>query len=368
MFHTTKSNRIVASLLTALTFFFLFTSAVAADSQLGNALVSAEETRLFAGVKDPAEAVFERLSVERKALENGNNTRNLDAWLDQVRTLNHQVPVGNGYSLAVTETFTLRSWLRHHHRAVVFLPGSSFRGNHFNIPVDGYDSGAIVAQHQGFAFAVDYIGVGDSTRPTNGRVATFELQREAVRTLIHYIRHFRAVPKVDLIGDGFGGAIAYELAADGARVRSATASAMLYREVGPASPLADPGFVGLLEGSPDGYFFLPGEASLFFMVDAPQAARDYVAATQGGFYPVDNFLVATQRPFFDPTRARAPGLLLYGSRDLIGVPADITNLAAEYGRSGATLVVNPNAGHAPRAEGPEIAAWYWSTVLDFLDL
>lgn len=332
-----------------------------------NLAAAREDARLFANVKDPAKAFFASIAAEKKALETSGDTRSLDVYLDEVRTLSHRVPVGDGLELAVTETFTLRSWLRWPHRSVVFLCGSVFRGNHFSIPVDGYDGSAMVAQRAGFAFTVDYIGVGDSTKPIQGRDATYEVQKEAIRTLVRYIRFFRAVPKVDLVGEGFGGAIATDLAADGSRIRSVSMSAMIYREVS-GGPLADSGFVAFLNSIPDGYFFLPGESSQIFMTGAPQAALDYVAATQGGFYPIDNFLVATQRPFFDPAAAQAPGLVLYGVFDFIAVPSDIENLAAEYGPAGATLVVNPAAGHAPRTESPAVAAWYWNTIFDFIDL
>lgn len=326
-----------------------------------------EDARLFAGVEDPAKGFFASIAAERKALEKSGDTRSLGSFLDEVRQLSHRVPVGNGFELAVTETFTLRSWLRLPHRSVVFLCGSVFRGNHFQIPVEGYDGSALVAERSGFAFTVDYIGVGDSTLPVQGRDANFALQKEAIRALVRYIRFFRAVPKVDLVGEGFGGAIATDLAADGSRIRSVSMSAMIYREVG-GGPLTDPGFIDLLNSIPNGYFFLPGESSQIFMPGAPQAALDYVAATQGGFYPIDNFLVATNRPFFNPAAAQAPGLVLYGVFDFIGVSSDIANLAAEYGPSGATLVVNPGAGHAPRTESPAVAAWYWNTIFDFIDL
>ena len=326
-----------------------------------------EDARLLAEVEDPAKAFFASLAAEKKALENSGDSRSLESFLDEVRQLSHRVPVGGGLELAVTETFTLRSWLRWPRRSVILLSGSVFRGNHFLIPVKGYDGGALVAQRSGFAFTVDYIGVGDSTKPIDGRLATYEVQKDAIRALVQYIRFFRVVPKVDLVGEGFGGAIAADVAADGRRIRSVSMSAMIYREVG-TGPLADPVFIDGLNNAPDGYFFLPGESSQIFMQGAPQAALDFVAATQGGFYPINNFLVATQRPFFNPANAQAPGLVLYGVFDFIGVSSDIANLAAEYGPSGATLVVHPGAGHAPRTESPEVAGWYWNTIFDFIDL
>lgn len=314
----------------------------------------------FAGVKDPAVAFFRENRIDL------NDTRTVSSLLDQVYTLNHQVPVGDGRYLAVSEHFTLRSWFRFPRRAVLMLNGSAFRGNHFTMPVDGYDGGKLVAQRGGFAYTVDYLGVGDSFKPGDGLEASFEANRAALEVLIRYIRFFRHVPKIDLLGEGYGGALATELSADAARVRSVSMSAMIYREVG-GGPLTDPFFVSLLETSPDGYFFVPGEGSLIFTAGAPQGVVDYIVATQGGFYPTPNFLVAVNRPFFDPSVARAPGLLIYGAFDFIGVQADLENLVAEWGDE-AEFVFNPNAGHAPRTESPATADWFWTTIFDFINL
>ena len=169
----------------------------------------------------------------------------------------------------------------------------------------------MAAQRGFFAYNLDYVGVGESFRPADGREATFEAQIDAVGKLVQRIRSSRQVDAVDLVGEGFGAAIATELAAEPGRVRSVTMSAQIYREVA-AGPLLDPGFVALLESSPDGYFFLPAEGSLIFLVGTPQPVVDYVLATQGGTYPIDNFLVATDRPFYDPAAALAPALVLYG--------------------------------------------------------
>lgn len=318
----------------------------------------------FEQAVDPAAAFFQHEKLHETLEDQSVPLKNL---LDRVHTLEHRVPIGGGRELFVTETFTLRSWLRWPHRAVLFLPGSAFRGNHFSIPVQGYDGTAMAARRGMFAFTVDYLGVGESFRPADGRDADFEANLEALETLLRYIRFFRAVPKVDLVGEGYGGSLATQLAADARRVRSVVMSAMLY-DVLIGGPLTDPAFVAFLESSPDGYFFAPPEGSLIFMAGAPQEAIDYVLATQGGFYPTPNFLVAAyDLPFFDPGVARAPGLILFGPNDIVTGPTGVDNLAADYGTSGATLLVNPEAGHAPRIEPPAIADWFWSELFAFID-
>ena len=147
---------------------------------------------------------------------------------------------------------------------------------------------------------MDYLGVGASTRPADGTDAGFPEQIEAMRAVVDFIRHLRHVPRVDLVGEGYGGAIATQLAASPGRVRSVVMAAMLYDTL-IGGPLLDPAFVQMLENSPDGYFFVPGEGAFIFMNGAPPEVFTYVGATQGGLYPTPNFLVAAYGlPFFDP--------------------------------------------------------------------
>lgn len=315
----------------------------------------------FEGVADPALAWIDQLPEKRLESPRG------EKLFDQVYTLSHQIPIGNGRTLFVTEHFTLGSWLSWPHRSVLFLSGSAFKGNHHSIPVAGYDGTAMAARRGFFAFTVDYLGVGESTRPADGLEASFEANQEALEVLLRYIRFFRAVPKIDLVGAGYGGSLATQLAADATRVRSCVMSAMLY-DVLIGGPLTDPAFVAALESSPDGYFFVPGEGSAVFLTEAPQAVRDYVFATQGGFYPTLNFLVAAgELPFFDPGVARVPGLILFGENDIVTGPTGVDGLAQDYGTNGATVISRPDAGHAPRTGSPEIAAWYWANLFAFLD-
>src|SRR4051812_36233971 len=58
--------------------------------------------------------------------------------LDRLFTLEHYVPVGTGRRVHVTETFTIRSWLRTPHRAMLMLPGPLVKGDFYQIPFDGY--------------------------------------------------------------------------------------------------------------------------------------------------------------------------------------------------------------------------------------
>ena len=95
--------------------------------------------------------------------------------------------------------------------------------------------------------------------------------------------------------------------------------------------------------------------------------QQYVLDSQPGIYPAHNFLVATQLPFFDPGVARAPGLVIYGSEDTVGGPADPYALAADYGRRGAELVIIEGGSHATRMDPPEIAEEFWDVVFDFID-
>lgn len=282
-----------------------------------------------------------------------------------VRRIQRPFPLGHGRWLSITETFSPRCRRPGERRAVLFLSGSAFKGNHWTVPYPGYDAPALAARRGFYAYTVDYLGVGESFRPADGRDASFEAQVEAVGRLVDWIRRARRVPGVDLVGAGFGGGVAAVLAQDPQRVRSVTMSAQIYRQL-TGGPLTDPDFIAALESSPDGYFFVPGEAGAQFFNGTPEPVQDYLIATQGGTYPVDNFLVATDLPFFDATAGRAPLLVLYGQQDGIALQSDIEDLVAEWGAE-ALLAVNPEAAHAPRLESPEIAAWFWQEVFAFID-
>lgn len=348
--------------LAVLLLFCVAATPVAAQHQ-GNGFVPAwADGSGFDNVLDPAIPYFQQLGL-LDWLENPAADPGLD--LDAYHTLDHVIPLGDGRVIHGLETFTLRAWIRNRARGVLLLNGSAFVANHWSIPAPGYHGAQILADEQYFTFAVDFLGTGQSTRPAHGSDAEYEDNREAMKTVLRYVRYFRDVARVDIIGAGYGGAMGMELAADKHRVRSVSTSAMIYKQV-QGGPLTDPGFIAFLSSMPTGYAFLQGSGSLIFMAEAPQSARDYIVATQGGFYPVDNFLVAAERPFFDPSVGRAPALILYGGLDFIAVQSDLEELAEDYGTHGAKLVINPNAGHAPRGGSPAEAAWFWQETLGFL--
>lgn len=335
------------------------------------AVSPAEEQPAFP--PDPAEQLFAGLGLPGWTA--APDAEALDAagvGLRQTLTVDHVIPLPEGRRLYVQETFTPEAFLAEsvERRAVLFLCGSVFRGNHWSLPAEGYDGPAMVARSGSFAYTVDYLGVGQSTRPAHGRDAGFDQNLDALRHLLESLRTLRAIGGVDLVGAGFGGSLAMRLGRDPELVRSVVVSAMLYGE--PADgPLADPAFLAMLRSRPDGYFFIPGSASLQFMDGAPEVARHYVQRTQGGFYPVGVFLAATREDHVRPQEVRVPGLVIYGPHDRIAPEDDIRRLARDWGAgvpgsAGAYFVLHPEAGHAPRAESPEVAAWYWRQVLDFL--
>jgi pimeloyl-ACP methyl ester carboxylesterase len=362
-----SSTSSAANLRAATLIFFslclLFFQTAFADSNSRVQASFPQDGHGFETTIDPAIRWFESQGLNTKDLKLAPTGR-FD--LHTPITLDHVVPLPDGGHLAVQETFTIFSWLRRPARAVLFLSGSVFRGNHWSIPVEGYHGTAMAAERGYFAFTVDYLGVGGSSIPADGLDVTLETNRQALKVLMRYIRFFRGVPRIDLVGEGYGGFLAAELGAMPNRVRSVSLAAMLYTEV-TGGPLTDPNFVKALEDAPNGYFYAPGFGSLFFMAEAPQAARDYVEATQGGLYPVMNFLSGADLPSFDPSVARVPGLVIHGDLDFIAPADDIRQMADDYGNHGALYVSRPDAGHAPRIESPELADWFWQTIFDFLE-
>ncbi len=313
----------------------------------------------FEDVVDPAQALFELPQPWRVLADPGGDPEQL---LDVVVSLRHQVPIGEGETLWMTEHFTLRSWLRWPKRAVLFL-GSSARAKLWSIPVPGYNGTEMAARRGMLAFTLDYIGVGDNYRPGfDALESTFEANQKALRTVLRYIRFFRAVPNIDIVGESWGGAHATQLAADDSRVRSVVLAAMTYKTAS-APELQNPEFIAMLRTLPDNYIPLGPEFFARVTRGAPEAVIEYTNATQPGRYlttPI--WQIIDGLPFFDPAVARVPGLVISGTAE----SADARELSNDYGTSGAELLVIDGAGHAPRLETPETAARFWDKVFDFL--
>ncbi len=315
----------------------------------------------FEDVVDPAAALFE---LPQPWLALAGENKKAEEFLDTVLTLHHDVPIGAGRTLRLNEHFTLRSWLRWPKRAVLFLTGSIARGTFWTVPVAGYNSTEMAAQRGFFAYTFDYIGVGDSYRPDDGLESTFEANLEALKIVLRYIRFFRAVPKIDLVGESWGGVHAIYLAGDETRVRTCLMSAMGYKSV--ARPeFLEPEFVAFLESLPNNYLPMAPEAYQGFTVGAPEGVAEYVQTTQPGLYLTTHLWQGIRGlPHFDPGVARVPGMVVSGSEDR---PEDGQALAHDYGTEGAKFVVLDGAGHAPRLETPTIAEAYWRHVFAFID-
>jgi hypothetical protein len=294
--------------------------------------------------------------------------------LDRLYTVEHNVPVGPGRRVHVTEKFTLRSWLRWPHRAMLMLPGTISKGSFFNPDVDGYRFQDEVARRGFFAFTVDYEGSGTSTYPANGLDVTHSYLVNSMRPVLAYTRLIRLVPRVDVLGESNGGAIAAELCDDATRVRSCTMSSMIYKEGTPFfnAVFQNPGFIGFLQSQPNGY--LDVDASYYFNITltSPPAVSAWVLANQPGRYAVAPLTVAATLPWFDPSRARVPGLIIQGTLDDIGTQNDSDLLAADYGSAPgagghATIARIAGASHIPRVDPAPLNTQWNSTVLSFVD-
>ncbi len=322
----------------------------------------ADDGREFRGLQDPAAEFFR--SREFQELLETRGERFDNTLSERVFRLEHDVPIGGGRTLRVYEYFTLGSWLTWPRRAVL-LP-SSFLGSSWASTVEGYNGGEKIARQNMFAFAVDLIGTGESFRPANGNDVFFEDNLEGLETVVRYIRFFRWVPEVDLLGEGVGAALATQLAADSHRIRSAFLVSNLYLEQ-QDGPATDPAFIEFLLSLPDGYVFVGPETFSVFYPGSPPEFQAFFDETQQGFYPVASFTIALELPFYDPGVARVPGLVVQGEFDLVATPDDAAALAADYGTDGADLVILEGVGRAPRFETPEAAATFWDLVFDFFD-
>lgn len=318
----------------------------------------------FDEAADPATAFFESESIPRSLAAHSDR---LPVLPDDLFTLEHRIPIGDGRFLHATEHFTLSCWHRWPRRAALMLGGPVTLGNYWSIPSAGYHGTEMVARRGLFAFTVDYLGYGKSYKPGSGKDISFDEHVDALRHVLRYIRFFRAVPAVDIIAESLGGASATQLAADAKRVRRVTISTVLYKTL-VDQKIVSPEFSAFLDSWPNGYTQNPPESYDQFLADSPdEDLRNYTYESQPGAYPIAPFQWIKKLPYFDPGLARAPGKIIVGKHDFVPGPDDPKELAADYGENGAELVVLEDAGHVPRLENQQNAADYWREVFAFIE-
>lgn len=289
------------------------------------------------------------------------------AALDRLFTIDHYVPVGRGRWIHLRETFSPRAWLTRHRHAVLMLSGPIVDGEFYEIDADGYRGRSRLASHGVFAFTADFEGSGESSYPADGRSPSHASQVEAMQTVIRYIRLVRGVPRVDVLGESWGGGVAAELCADATRVRSCVLASMIYRT---PTAFADatfrsPFFRAFLDSVPDGYIVTDASTYAGLLAASPPEVQDWVGRETPGRYTMVPLYDVFDLPFFDPTRATVPGLLVQGELDPNQPLSDSEELAASYG-GGMSLVVVEGGGHIPRIEAPPANERWWSAVEDFL--
>ncbi len=288
--------------------------------------------------------------------------------LDRLYTIDHYVPVGPGRRIHLTETFSLRAWLRWPHRTMLMLSGPIVDGDFYQIDADGYRGRDILARRGFFAVTADFEGTGKSTYPADGRSVTIERETEAMRKVVRYLQLVRLTPRVDLMGESWGGGVAAHLCADKLRVRSCTLASMLYLNPSTFAQMTflSPDWKAMLDASPDGYLTTDFQLYLGIVGRSIPEVQTWTALNVPGKYTTGPLYAAFDLPFFDPTVARAPGLIVQGELDPNQDLDDTRQLARDYG-SGAQLYVVPGAGHVPRVEPPPANTNYWSAILNFVD-
>jgi pimeloyl-ACP methyl ester carboxylesterase len=254
---------------------------------------------------------------------------------------------------------------------VLHLSGPVTVRSCWNIPVDGYDAGARDVARQLHSFTVDYVGFGDSTRPADGASVTPMTQVEPLREVLAHLQRLRDVTVgIDLVVESIGGGIATQLATDDALVRSVVLSTILYTEMSEAAAaiLLSDEYRAHLDSFADGYLVTDGDYYAQFTGVSPAEVGEWFASTQPGRYPTGFFLFLYEGlPYFDPSVARAPGLVLPGPGDFVPAAGAAEALARDYGKDGAELTFVEDGAHTPRFEGSAVAERYWQHVYDFID-
>ena len=361
------ARKMVTALVVLSTVLVLTPNALLAEESFAPAR---SDARRFEGIVDPAIAVVQ--SAEFQALLDSPNPSKA---FEEVQVVDHFVPLqgglgdAKGATMHVTELFTVNSFVGPP-RAVIFLTGPDFKGSFWTIPVEGFNGPAMAAQRGYFAYAVDYLGVGESSKPADGSTVTYESQVTPIEEVIDYIKYIRRIPRVDLVGEAFGSEVAAVLAAQPRRVRSVVLSVVTYRELSDlVKPFFSPEFEAWLRSAPDGYYS-PNFLDLTLSFSPNADLREYVLGTQLGVYPTGPALEFFDfpLPIIDASKARVPALVIGSEFDPFPVVGDNEALAAEWGFGrGAKFVQIQGGHHAPRIESEEVAGEFFAAIFDFLD-
>lgn len=286
-----------------------------------------------------------------------------DRALGEVFSFDHRIEVGPERFVHVRERFTLRALLHAPRRAVLVLPGPISRESLYEIDVEGYRLQSELAQAGFFVFALEHVGSGGSSLPIDGKLATHSALVADARAVIERVRAMRWLGPVDLLGESNGAAIATELADDERAVRSCVLSAVLFRNGTRKFKhvFQSAQFLSFLRSIPGGYLEVSAPYYSNILGNSPPAVSKAVLATQPGRYAIAPLLEPAVLPWYDPTRARVPALLLQGEHDNISLPSDVALFTEAYGSVGggrARAQLIRGGGHIPRMEERPIAeAW-----------
>lgn len=281
-------------------------------------------------------------------------------------TVTHDVETTHG-RLRIREHIGRGAWVRAPRRAVLLLPGPVAVGSFFRIPVAGYDDATVLSEMGCVALTVDLLGTGDSERLVDGRACTAARNAAALREAVAKLCAMRGYPPVDVLGESWGAAIGTQLASDPTLVRSCVIVSTLFRDPTPAidQMARAPEWRGILDGLPDGYLPVGEEIWGPLVQPMPEAVATWAMKTQPGTYAAAPMIAVLDLPYFDPSGAKVPGLVIRGAEDPLVSEADARDLAETYGGP-AEAVHLPGAHHIPRVEASGREA-FWATVRRFLE-
>lgn len=307
----------------------------------------------------------------------------LAAIFDEVHRKDLFIPVGDGQTVHVIESWSLRSQLRWPRRAAMSMSGPITNADLLDIEIEGYDMGERFVARGYFHYAVDPLGYGESSRPADGSLLTVDTQIAPMKKVLQFARARSKASKVDLVSESTGGAVSLMLAQWPGLVRSVTVSTILYKEISAFGAMVngDPNFEAYLLAQPDGY--VPYADYTPYYAWSPPEVQAWFDATQPDVYPTGPFLAlvdAIQNDEFpyagydiSNVSDEVEYLVLVGN-DFISTQLDAQILASELGADlvyldspFADLPVFPPPGHTPRLETLEVADAYWSEVFAFID-
>ena len=284
----------------------------------------------------------------------------------QIQEFSHYIPADAGVTLHVKEKVARRLIGQQVSKAIILLHGGGTDHMIYDVPVKGYSLMNFLAEHGYDVYAVDNLGFGASTRPTDGRTISTETSAKQLIAVIRHLQAEKGIGKVDLLGDGTGAWQSVKASMEAPElVGNVILLSGFYFKIGDVAAQILPEQMFL--DAPNGYMNFVPQLYPLFISSEPEVmewVQNYYNETRS--FSVGFFLESYRLPVIeDLEKFDKRVLIMNGPGDIASSKADVLELVTKIGSKDISFVYANKVGHIPFIE------WNYrhiqQAVIKFLD-